>query len=88
MRLTEIDSRRASFYLRLIKRPIFDWIEHATNVSRHLLLVEPASINKPTGAMIPGGVSAETSVGGVGGGLASTTKPGDPLLRRRRGFDS
>ena len=39
----------------------------------------PITHSKPTRAMIPCGVSAGTSVGGVGGGLATTIKPGDPL---------
>ena len=44
-----------------------------------LILIIPITHNKPIRAIIPGGVSAGTSVGGVGGGLATTTKPGDPL---------
>ena len=53
-----------------------------------LIRLTPTTHSKPTRAIVPGGVSVGTSVGGVsvgtsvggvGGGLASTTKPGDPL---------
>ena len=44
-----------------------------------LILLTPIAHSKPRRAMIPAGATAGTSAGGVGGGFATTIKPGDPL---------